>query len=465
MAMRRATTRFTSLAVAVLLPIALAARAVSPEWISQGELYPRVLQDGSLFGSSIYVNGNELAVGAPYRNDGVLAASGAVEVWRRDGGSWHFAENVVLENPAADAFFGFAVAIDGDRLYAGAPGYAGDAGDLPNSGLVNYLQYFPDESDPWSSIGGIGGAEGDRTGWSIAYDRELLAVGSPGPCETCGSGSARAGKVMIAFDGDDPSTWANLYPLSDAHEGDHFGHSVAVYRSPDPLQPDLAVVGAPFHDSGGPFSGAAYVFANSTHVADGWLQVAELTAPDPAAQEMFGLSVAAGPGRVFVGAPGRDVPGASPPVVDVGSVFAFEPDGAGSWQLQSEVFMSGPASGDRFGTAVAYDAERGWLVAGAPDRVKDVFGGTGQTGVAAVFRNVSCGLGEYCWSEVAELFSHDQLSIGQYAGASVAVADGRVYVGAPYYDANPNNGVSDSGRVLVFIDDHIFDDGFDGGAE
>lgn len=443
----------------VSMMLASRVHALVPVWRLETELHPHVEQDGAQFGASLAIGGDELAIGAPFRNAGGVDASGAVEIWRHDG-VFQFAQMAMLEDPAANAYFGFAVAIDADHLYVGAPRYASDAGDLPYSGLLNYLDHFA-EGDAWTSVGGIGGARGDRTGWSIAYDHGLLALGIPGPCESCGAGSSRAGKVGIAFDADDPAAMATLYP-PDGAEGDRFGYSVAVHRSTDPLQPDLAVVGAPFHDSGAAVSGAAYVFANSSHVASGWMLAAELAAVDPAAQEMFGLSVAVGPGRVFIGAPGRDVPGATPAIVDAGSVFAFAPDGTGGWQLDQEVFMSNPAAHDRLGVATAYDAEHGWLVAGAPDRIKTVFGGTGQTGAVAVFRDVACGPGGPCWSETAELYSLDLLSIGQYAGASLAVADGRVYVGAPLYDANPNNGVHDSGRVLVFLQDEIFTDGFDG---
>src|SRR4029079_14327362 len=100
-------------------------------------------------------------------------------------------------------------------------------------------------------------------------------------------------------------------------------------------------------------------------------------------QEMFGLSVAIGADRVLVGAPGRDAGGTT----DAGSVFVYVPDGAGGWQQQAELFLSGASIGDRFGTAVAYDAQHGWLVGGAPDRVTNVFRGTRATGVPARVRH------------------------------------------------------------------------------
>jgi len=446
-------TLCTMISSLLTLQLSLALRAASPDWIAETELYPHVAENGAGFGTSIHVSANEAAIGAPFRDAGSSVDEGVVEVWRHGAGGWQFSDEVTLEDPVAGVAFGFAVAIDGNRLFVGAPFYGAVTG-TPESGLVAYFQYFEGQAVPWSGIGGIGGAEGDHTGWSIALDRGMLAIGVPGPCETCGPNSGRAGKASVSLDFDDGAAWANLSPTTLIRDGDRYGHSVAVHRSDDGVAPDLAVVGAPFHDSGAEISGAAYVFANETHAVDGWHQVATLAAPTPGAQEMFGLSVAIGADRVLVGAPGRDAGGTT----DAGSVFVYVPDGAGGWQQQAELFLSGASIGDRFGTAVAYDAQHGWLVGGAPDRVTTVFGGTGQTGVAAVFRydtSVSH------WFETAELFSHDLLSIGQYAGAALAIANGRVYVGAPNYDANPNNGISDSGRVLVFAPDEIFDDDFE----
>lgn len=447
------TRAFCAMTLSLLtLPASFALRAASSEWIAEAELHPRVVQNGAMFGASIHVSGNEAAIGAPFRDVESSVDEGAVEVWRLGPGGWLFSDDVTLEDPVAGAAFGFAVAIDGDRLFVGAPLYDGTG--TPSSGLVAYLQYFEGQPVPWSGIGGIGGAEGDHNGWSMALDRGWLAIGVPGPCETCGPNSGRAGKAAVLLDPDNIATWADLSPTTVLRDGDHYGHSVAVHRSIDGLEPDLAVVGAPFHDSGAEISGAAYVFSNETHAVDGWHEVAELAAPDPGVQEMFGLSVAIGADRILVGAPGRDAGGAT----DAGSVFVYVPNWTGGWQLQAEVFLPSAAAGDRFGTAVAYDAQHGWLVGGAPDRVTTVFGGTGQTGITAVFRydtSVSH------WVETTELFSHDLLSIGQYAGAALAVANGRIYVGAPNYDANPNNGISDSGRVFVFAPDEIFDDAFE----
>ena len=67
---------------------------------------------------------------------------------------------------------------------------------------------------------------------------------------------------------------------------------------------DTVVVGAHEDDDNGDSSGSAYLFIKPS---GGWVDATEalkLTAPDGAADDKFGYSVAAGGGRAIVGAPG-----------------------------------------------------------------------------------------------------------------------------------------------------------------
>ena len=95
---------------------------------------------------------------------------------------------------------------------------------------------------------------------------------------------------------------------SDAAADDHFGWSVSV-------DGDNVVVGAYGNDDNGTDSGSVYLF---TKPSGGWVDATEtvkLTAPDGAADDNFGDSVAAGGGRVIVGAPGDES--------DTGAAYVF----------------------------------------------------------------------------------------------------------------------------------------------
>jgi hypothetical protein len=304
----------------------------------------------------------------------------------------------------------------------------------------------------WEFFGESFGIEsGEHYGLSVAAQGDLHAYGRPG--STVFTGGYVGVQYGTSIDG--------YAPLSETSgtAGDNFGASIAVYRSTDPNQPDLAVIGAPNQAVGlGPSNGAVYVFANLTHLGGGWQQVAHLTAPNTVPNEFFGRSVAVGPGHVIVGAPGRNK-STGTPVAVAGSVFVFVPDGSGGWIQQSEIFLSPAASYDGFGVTVAYDARSGRIFAGAPGRTVNVFGGSGPTGIVAVFRYERIFSFLFDWVDTAELESLDFPSISQSAGSAVAVSQGSAFVGAQDYDGA--GAAANSGRVLVFTADEIFSNGFE----
>jgi hypothetical protein len=71
------------------------------------------------FGRSVFVSGDTIAVGAPYKNSN----QGAVYVFERGGGGgWLQAEKIIAPDPVNGACFGRSVFISGDTLIVGAPG-------------------------------------------------------------------------------------------------------------------------------------------------------------------------------------------------------------------------------------------------------------------------------------------------------------------------------------------------------
>ncbi|MFA5238922.1 MAG: FG-GAP repeat protein, partial [Phycisphaerae bacterium] len=111
-----------------------------------------------------------------------------------------------------------------------------------------------------------------------------------------------------------PNNWYQKAKLtaSDANAYDYFGYSVAIGAG-------QALVGAYQNDDDGSNSGSAYIFAPDDIDPNDWVQKAKLVAPDAAAGDYFGSSVALGIGRrAIVGAYGSDVSG-----VDSGSAYIF----------------------------------------------------------------------------------------------------------------------------------------------
>jgi hypothetical protein len=85
-------------------------------------------QNGIAFGWSVALDGNNLAVGAPYYDNGAGPASGGVFVFKRAGGVWTPDATLVPTDPESQDWFGYAVAVDGTTALVGAYGKGSDQG-------------------------------------------------------------------------------------------------------------------------------------------------------------------------------------------------------------------------------------------------------------------------------------------------------------------------------------------------
>jgi hypothetical protein len=139
--------------------------------------------DGDEFGTSVTVEGNVLAVGAPREDsDGVsqssnnLTDSGAVYVFERVGGTW--SQVNFLKGGAAllGLTFGHDVDVHGDLLLVGAPELAG-AQDA--SGAVRYFIRGPSGFGNGSVlIRGINSEQQDEFGSFVTLSGEGFFVGA-----------------------------------------------------------------------------------------------------------------------------------------------------------------------------------------------------------------------------------------------------------------------------------------------
>jgi len=418
------------------------AGASSFQWIAQDTITPLQPQNGAQFGAALAADSLQVAIGEPLADVNGVANAGRVAVRRFAGGPQ---ASVIPESLHPNGYFGAALSVQDDVLRVGEPGNPTNGAE---AGAISQYQ-FHDDSQHWLWSGTSFSEPGDHFGSSLAQDG-LWRVDSRPDSDMFAGGYVFVVRLagMAEF---------QLLTEPAGAVGDAFGASLAIHAGAAG-EPDLLVIGAPHRDlaAGAIDAGAAYVFANATHTGTGWVQVAYLTPPAAKAQDFFGSSVAVGPSRVVVGAPGRDIAG-SPTPGNAGAVFVYEPDGSGGWEQAQEIALADAGNADRFGTAVAYDPARDRVFGGAPYRMHTVFGGSGPIGSVVVAQRIclftSCG-----WAPISELYSLDQPSIGQQAGHAIAVVGDRVFIGAPAYDHASD---VDSGRVIAFIADDIFADGFD----
>jgi hypothetical protein len=86
------------------------------QWLQTALLKPADLGVMDEFGSTVSIEGNFAAVGAPFHNN----RSGAVYFFENQGGQWNQVQKLILANAESDTRFGNDLDLDGNRLLIGA---------------------------------------------------------------------------------------------------------------------------------------------------------------------------------------------------------------------------------------------------------------------------------------------------------------------------------------------------------
>lgn len=201
---------------------------------------------------------------------------------------------------------------------------------------------------------------GDFFGWSVASDGTSIVVGARGASEPDSVGEDSYETGAITFFGPSPEGWAPTQRVysTQRSSGSAFAFSLAMHAG-------VTLVGEPGADKiqGVPSeTGAAYILTRDG--ASEWSHQQRLVAPDAAAGDVFGLSVALSQvgSRVFafVASLGSDARGFAS-----GAVYVFERSRPGAQFIyrQKLLALDGQAE-DQFGFALS--ARAGRLVVGAP---------------------------------------------------------------------------------------------------
>lgn len=309
--------------------------------------------------------------------------------------------------------YGADTAIDGDTLVVGSNStergrlLAGAAYVFVRSGTDWILQAKLVPNDPVAI---------HFFGWAVAISGDTIVVGAAGD-NFAGTYSGAA--YIFERTG---TTWtqrAKLIP-SDTRAGDEFGTSVAIHGN-------TVVVGANNHDDGAANAGAAFVFVRH---GNHWTQQAELRAPDPSVEALFGLSVAVHGDRIAVGAIYDDER-----ATDAGATYLYKRTGA-HWALDTKLTASDAAAGNTFGFALSIKGDR--VLVGASD-YGDV---SGRPGGAYVYE-----LDGSNWVEVQKLTAAAPPGPGFHGfGVSVALGDDLIVIGAHGDDQLGTN----TGAAYVF---------------
>ena len=199
------------------------------------------------FGTSVDMEGDLVAVGAPGEMIGLIPGTGqpvllpgAVHVFRRGTEGWA-REGRLAPPGSAPGAMGWSVAISGGEVFAGAPLDAG----------TGTVQHFTSEGG-WSHAGTIRADDAPVPagfGMAIAASGDDLVVGTPLVGGGIGGGAA--------FRRDGSGDWAQVASFGPGGPFNFYGLAVS-------LEGDMAVVGAPGADF---FEGTGFLFRRTE---SGW---------------------------------------------------------------------------------------------------------------------------------------------------------------------------------------------------
>ena len=248
-------------------------RSGSSSWSQQAKLTSSDGLNNDTFGGSLAISntGNTVAVGAP--GYGLYGSSyGAVYIFTRSGTTWSQQAKLQPSNIANPDFFG----IDVDLSHSGNYLIASNS-----PGVESQSAYiFTRSGTTWSEqaelqAGDVPGQLGFGKSVSISVYGNTAIVGSY-------TGAYTGFAYIFTRSGTTWSQVAKLQP-SDGVVGDGFGRSVSIDQFGD-----IAVIGAPYQNTGANHAGSVYIFTKSGTT---WTQTKKIQASDVTANGEFGDSV------------------------------------------------------------------------------------------------------------------------------------------------------------------------------
>jgi hypothetical protein len=379
-------------------------------WSQQAYLKASNTGAGDNFGWSVAIEGDTLAVGAPFersnatgvngnQQDNSMPGAGAVYVFTRSGGTWSQQAYLKASNTDAQDNFGISVALAGDTLAVGgytedsnATGVDGNQADnsSSNSGAV-YV--FTRTGGIWAQEAYVKASNtGGLFGYGVALQGDTLTVGAPWERSNAtgvngnqaNTSAVEAGAVYVFTRTAGVWTQEAYLKASNTNAGDRFGLGIG-------LDGDTLIVGARLEAGGGnginedeadnsaPNAGAAYVF---TRAGGTWSQQAYLKPSNGGPGLNFGGTVAIVGDIIAVGARLEDSNATgingnqgNNTAPDSGAVYLFKRTG-GVWAQQAYVKASNSNSGDQFGVHVAVSGNT--LIVGAYQEASNATGVDGD---------------------------------------------------------------------------------------
>ena len=413
--------------------------------------------NGVYLGSAIAISGNYAIVGGYSEQkdeNGLnsLLQAGAAYIYEQNliTGNWHEVQKVVGSDRETKAFFGRDVAISGEYAFSTAPENSFDengANQLTDAGAV--FVYKRDGFGFWNQhqkLVASDRASDDDFGISIDVSGDYLVVGARR--DDHGSGKTDAGSVYI-FKIDGAGMWNEVQKISASEKGQShfFGHDVAIsgdYITACAYRNDMDAAG------GNPLTvaGAAFVFEKDG--AGVWNEVQKVVASDRGADDNFAYRIDMD--GEFLVCSGRyeeeDETGMNT-LLNAGSAYIFERNGAGVWGEVQKIVPSDRAANDGFATDVAILGDQIVVGCHGDDEDGQVMNFVSGAGSLYLFEKNGAG----GWVEEEKMVADDRVLSGNSSlGFSVAISEGYIIGGAFQngYDTLGQNYRPSAGAGYIF---------------
>lgn len=317
--------------------------AANAEWSEVAKFVASDGQAGDQFGYAVAIDGDRVLVGAHGRDEAGTPDTGAVYVFERAGdGAWNEVARLVPNTPVPFAHFGWSVDLEGDRALVGAVSDSA-AGIFAGAAFV-----FERAADgTWSQVAHLldpTAGFGDSLGHAVALEGDLAFASA-----LLDDDGADSGGAVHVFEHDGLGSWSHAQTLtaSAPQSGDRLGQSLAV-------DGDWLVAGTWIDDGDDP--GRAHLFERDALTGD-WLERQVLVGPDGPTYFGFGVAADLVGDLVVIGARRINFGSTQP-----GVVRSYERDPlTGEWLWVCDVAPDGSQPDGRFGSALAISGPREFL--------------------------------------------------------------------------------------------------------
>jgi hypothetical protein len=300
--------------------------------------------EGDWFGQAVALDGDTLAVGAPW-----LDYSGGVLVYERGPGGFGL---VAVNHAELEEALGWSLALEGDTLVAGAPDSCSPKwGCIPDEKTFVYGRN-EGGAGAWGELQVLSlGGSCDGLGEDVELDGEVLIVGAPVLDYYCGNLPGAAHVYARPDSAGAVFSWsAKLAPGPD-QEATTFGKQVAIDRP-------WAAFSGYREGAGFELEGEVDLWKQSSP-GGAWQAAARIRGPIEPGLPTFGNSLVLRGNQLLVGQPAAGVFPAVP-----GRVWVYRRVLSGTWSFQGHLVPSDSQPDDGFGQSM--DLSGSLLVVGAP---------------------------------------------------------------------------------------------------